>query len=45
MKDPEENPNFLNSFLQYALTYQRKSPASVFKIYEISFSFNRWKWV
>ena len=25
----EENPNFLNSFLEYCLTYQRKSPNSV----------------
>lgn len=29
MIDPEENPAFLNSFLQYALTYQRKSVNSV----------------
>ncbi len=29
MINPEENPAFLNSFLQYALTYQRKSVNSV----------------
>ncbi len=29
MINPEKNPAFLNSFLQYALTYQRKSPNSV----------------
>ncbi len=29
MINPEENPTFLNSFLQYALTYQRKSVNSV----------------
>ena len=29
MINREENPNFLNSFLEYCLTYQRKSPNSV----------------
>ena len=29
MINSEENPSFLNSFLQYSLTYQKKSPASV----------------
>lgn len=29
MINTEENPTFLNSFLDYALTYQKKSPASV----------------
>ncbi len=29
MINSEENPTFLNSFLQYSLTYQKKSPASV----------------
>lgn len=29
MINSDENPSFLNSFLQYSLTYQKKSPASV----------------
>lgn len=29
MIDPEENPQFINEFLEYQLTYKRKSPQSV----------------
>ncbi len=31
MIDTEKNPDFLNSFLQYALTYQKKSPDSAYQ--------------